>query len=108
MDNLEEKIMDVLNDPQKLGQIMDIAKGLGFSPEQEPIGEAPAFDPQMTGTVMNLLRQAGTQDGRQDALFHALMPYLQPNRQKKLQRALKVAKLSHLAGYALKNYSDQI
>lgn len=109
MENMEEKIMDVLNDPQKLESIMNVAKNLGFSPPGESAEEQPADpDPQMAGAIFELLQKANRPDGRQDALISALMPYLRPSRQKKLQRALRVAKLSHLAGFALKNYSDQL
>lgn len=108
MENMEEKIMDVLGDPEKLSQIMDIAKGLGFSP---PTDDAPASaepEPEMAGTIMGLLQKMNSPNGKQDALMHALMPYLRPSRQKKLQRALQVAKMSQIAGVALKNYSDHI
>lgn len=109
MENMEEKIMDVLSDPQKMEGIMNIVKNLGFSPPSESTEEqTPEPDPQMTGTILNLLQKANAPDGRQDALLHALMPYLRPSRQKKLQQALRVAKLSSLAGFALKNYSDQL
>lgn len=108
MENMEEKIMDVLGDPEKLGQIMDIARGLGFTP---PADDAPASaepEPELAGAIMGLLQKMNSPNGKQDALMHALMPYLRPNRQKKLQRALQVAKMSQIAGVALKNYSDQI
>ncbi len=101
MENMEEKIMDVLGDPAKMEQIMSIAKGLGFSPEQEEQEQPNA------GALLSLLQQTG-EDGRQDALFQALMPYLRPGRRKKLQQAMKIAKLSHLAGFALKNYVDEV
>lgn len=105
MENMESKIMDVLNDPEKLAEIMQIAQNLGFSPSAAE--EAPASDDSaMTGTLLRLLGSMQNTGGRQDALLGALMPYLKPQRQKKLRRAMQVAKLSHLAGYALKNYSD--
>lgn len=108
MENMENKIMEVLGDPEKLSQIMDIAKGLGFSPPEEEPPEQKAPEPEMAGTILGLLQKMNTTNGKQDALLHALMPYLQPSRQKKLQRALQVAKMSQIAGAALKNYSDQI
>lgn len=105
MENMEEKIMEVLGDPEKLEQIMGIAKNLGFSPsvEQEQETESP-----FSGDILNLLQQANAPDGQKEALFHAMMPYLRPDKQKKLRRAMKFAKLSHLAGFALKNYTEQL
>lgn len=98
MEEMEEKILGVLNDPEKMAQVMEMAKSLGFSPEDAPAQAADASAP-----VLELLRNAGTSDHRQAALMDALVPYLKPQRREKLQRALRLAKLSHLAGYALQN-----
>ena len=105
---MEEKIMDVLGDPEKLSQILDIAKGLGFSPPTEDVPTSADAEPELAGAIMGLLQKMNAPGGKQDALMHALMPFLQPHRQRKLQRALQVAKISQIAGAALKNYSDQI
>lgn len=107
MENMEEKIMEVLGDPEKMEQIIGLAKGLGFSPAQNDV---PAQEPdaQAAGTLLNLMQLANTADDRQQTLLQALMPYLKPSRQKKLQKAMRVAKLSHLAEFALKNYSDKL
>ena len=104
MENIESRIMEVLNDPEKLSEIMQIAQNLGFSPAAEEPG--PPDSGALTGSLLQLMSSMQSGGGRQDALFGALMPYLRPERQKKLRRAMQVAKLSHLAGYALKNYSE--
>ena len=110
MENMENKILEVLNDPEKMSEILQIAKGLGFPPQDEP-PEPPSeedCEPLPLGAMFQLLQQANHTDARQEALLQALMPYLKPERQKKLQRAIRVAKLTQLAGFALKNYSDQL
>ena len=107
MDNIEEKILDVINDPEKLEQIMGIAKGLGFTPPENDVSQEQHISTPPLEPFLNLL-QANHPDGKQEALFQALMPYLRPSRQKKLQRALKVAKISQLAGFALKNYAEEL
>ena len=93
MDDMEEKILGILRDPQQMEQIMAIAGNLGLSPE----GDAPSAPLPVT----ELLQQFGAPDDRQDALMHALAPYLKPQRRKRLERALRLAKLSHIAGFAL-------
>ena len=105
MENMENKILEVLNDPEKMSEILQIAKGMGFDPEQmsQPAEDAGGIP---TGELFRLLQQTNSTDTRQQALLQALMPYLKPERQKKLQRAMQVARLTHLAGYALKNYTD--
>ncbi|MBQ7565901.1 MAG: hypothetical protein IJT18_02175 [Oscillospiraceae bacterium] len=91
MDDMEGRIAEILNDPEKLGQVMEIAKGLGFPPPESAQDAAPnplaGFAP----------------DDRQAALLRAIAPYLRPDRQQRLRRALEVAKLSRLARLALQN-----
>lgn len=108
MENVENLLRSVLNDPEKLSEVMELAKGLGFPPPQEHEGAASdsAGEIPLAG-IMQLLQQNSFSDGRQDALMQALMPYLQPHRQQKLQKAMKLGKLSQLAVVALKNYQDQ-
>ena len=107
MESMEQKIMDVLNDPEKMADIIQLAKGLGISPPEDGPQQA-SEEPLSVGTMLQLLQNTGKSDARQEALLQALLPYLRPERQKKLQRALRVAKLTQLAGAALKSYSDQL
>ena len=104
MENLEEKIRDVLGDPDKMSSILSIAKNLGVSPGEEP----PQETSLPIGPLTELLEMANTADTKQDALVTALLPYLRPEKQKKLRRALRMAKLSQLAEFALKNYADRL
>ena len=105
MENMENKILEVLNNPEKMSEILQIAKGMGFDPEQQmPASEEGCGIP--TGELFRLLQQTNSTDTRQQALLQALMPYLKPERQKKLQRAMQVARLTNLAGYALKHYTE--
>ena len=88
MEDLEDKLLGILNNPQMMEQVMATAKSLGLSEEGSPPSE--------------LLQKVGG-DGRQEALIRALEPYLKPNRRKKLERAMRLAQLSHLAGFALQS-----
>lgn len=97
MEDMEEKILGVLRDPQQMEQIMAIAGNLGLTQEE---GDAPP--------VTELLQKFGAPDHRQEALMHALAPYLKPQRRKKLERALRLAKLSHLAGFALQHETGDL
>lgn len=103
MENLENAILDVLNDSEKMNEILAIAQNLGLGgesslPQQE--------DLQMAGTVMGILQDMQKSDPRQENLLHALLPYLDATRQKKLKRAMQIGKLSRLAGAALQHEKD--
>lgn len=95
MEDMENRILEILNDPQKMEQVMDVAKGLGLSPPEQTSGDGGGSPiPPVPA------------DSRQQALLQALEPYLRPERRRKLERALQMAKLSRLAQTALQGYSD--
>lgn len=110
MEELEEKIHAVLSDPAQMEQIMNMARALGLSgaaEAQERTDDTPSEPPQpsemMREPVAQLIRQAGKPDAREENLLNALKPFLKPSRREKIDRAMQVARLSHLAGYALRN-----
>lgn len=78
-------------------QIMDMAAALGVAPDGGPPPE------QLPEKISDALHHAQAIDRKQEALVHALLPYLQPGRQARLERAMQIARLSHLAGAALRS-----
>ena len=54
--------------------------------------------------MMQMMQQLQQTDTKQDALLCALKPYLSSERQSKLDKAMQLARLSRIAGFALKNY----
>lgn len=130
MEELEERIQAVLRDPQQMQEIFSIARSLGLelppqdgapgdtSPERTPAqppepGEAgkppvpPGLGGAITQPVAELLTQAGKLEKKQENLLNALKPFLKPGRREKIERAMQAARLSHLAGYALRSRRDQ-
>ena len=102
MENLESRIMEVLQDPSQMEQILNIAKSLGISGESEG---SSTLTPDI-GVITNLLQTGNRQEPRRDALLNALLPYLRPERQRRLEKAMRLAKLSNLAGFALQSLND--
>ena len=101
-EGLEEKLSQILNNPDSMAQIMSMAQSFGFQPEAEPSPPSSnLLDEEMMRSMMQLFRQVQQNDGRQEALLRALKPYLAPDRQEKLDRAVQLARLSHIAGFAL-------
>lgn len=95
MDELTAQLEKILNDPGSLSQIMTLATSLGIQPPNEL---NPEQAPKMAEQVNRLLSQNQEREQKQQALVRALLPYLQPRRQARLERAMQVAHLSHLAG----------
>ena len=95
MEDIGQTIQSILGDPQKMAELRKIADHLGLqdTPPAESAQEVPPDLPQLPQP-----------EPRQEALLQALMPYLHPSRRSRLERALRVAQLSMLAGAALQNY----
>lgn len=104
-EGLEDKLNQILNDPDSMAQILSMAKSFGVQPDQpsEPTAP-PLMDEGMMMGLMQLMQQAQHTDGKQEALLQALKPFLKPERQEKLDRAMQLSRISHLAGFALRNY----
>lgn len=117
--SLEQAIGAVLQDPQQLQKIFALAQSLGLSPPEAPAAPAappppeppkpaaaapPAEQtPEDRGSALRaLLQQAGKLDRRQENLLNALKPFLKPERREKVDRAMQAARISRLAGAALR------
>lgn len=112
-DGFEDKLNQILNDPDSMAKIMTLAQSLGGSsgekhastPSEPPRDPPPAPpDDAFVKGILRLMQQAQHTDKRQEALLCALKPYLLPERQAKIDEALKIAKLSQLASLAFQNY----
>jgi hypothetical protein len=98
MDQMEDKIGAILNNPQLMGQIMNMAQSLGNTPpqvQQEP-SPMPNFDPAMLQTISSMAGSSSI-DPNQQALLRALNPYLSGRKVEKLEKAMRAAKMARMA-----------
>jgi len=117
---LEEKLENILGNPQAMAQIMSLAQSLNLGgsgqPPQDPSPAPPAASPGGGGAGLGGLLGAlggldsGTLsaaagligqftdsgDDRRTALLAALRPYVREERYAKLDKAIQIAKLSRL------------
>ena len=104
MPEMEDKLGAILNNPQLMQQIMSMAQSLGESPPTQPppVQEPPSpppvpdIDPALIAKIMSLAGKTGI-DRNQQALLCALKPYLTEMRLKKLEKAMKAARLAGAA-----------
>lgn len=107
MNELEEKLGAILSDPGEMEKLSRLAAQLmgGESQEQsQPQAQAQGLGPEgaMLGKLAALM---GGGDGKdKSALLQALAPYLKPERQAKLKKALRVARMARLARLTLEEY----
>lgn len=100
MEDISEKLNQILSDPQQMSQIMELAQQLGGT-VQPSTPSAPAalpVNPEQLQKILSMLNSAGN---KEDALLCALQPYLSPEKADKLRRAVTAAKLSKIITLAL-------
>ena len=100
MDDLEAKLGSLLQDPQMMKQLSDLAKNLQLpipgEPQETAAPSIGGMDPQMLMQLSGLMGQAGI-DSNQKSLLSALTPYLTAQRIGKLEKAMRAAKMAKLA-----------
>ncbi len=105
MDSMEDKIGTLLNNPEMMQKIMSMAQALNSSAPEQPKetpkpSPIPDIDIGMLQKVSGLARQ-GNIDKEQQALLKALNPYLSRERIRKLENAMRAAKMAKIAALAL-------
>ena len=114
-------LQSVLSDPEQMAQITQLAKGLmdaqggegAPSPPEAPEGETspPAAGmPDFSQGEMKLFSALGKAfatgkgNSRSTGLLMAMRPYMKVEKQEKLDRAMKIARMVHVAGAVMKEY----
>lgn len=111
MEDMEQKLGAILNDPGIMEQLMSMAQSLSQPAEPTGAPEPPAAAPEnpaplpqldaaALGKLMGLAGQSGI-DANQRALLRALSPYLSRDRIHRLERAMRAAKAARLASSVL-------
>lgn len=106
MEEMEEKLGAILNNPQLMQQVMAMAQSLNQSPSQQTEKDSqkhndhnpfpPDIDLSMIQKLSGIAGQSGI-DREQKALLNALGPYLSRQRVEKLERAMRAAKMARMA-----------
>ncbi len=109
-EGVEEKLNQILNDPDSMARIFSLAQSFGMGgesrepqPSPPPEAQPVPLDEGMIFNMLRILQQMQRSDPAQDALLCALRPYLREDRQEKLDRAIQLARLSSLAKLAMGN-----
>lgn len=105
MSELEEKLNAMMSNPQLMQQIAAIAQNMGQNAQQphhqdDTFIPPPPADPQNIQAIVQAMGQNNA-DNHQLALLQALEPYLSPARIRKLERAMRAAKMAGAASVFL-------
>ena len=107
MDDFENKLGQILGNPEMMEKIMAMAQSFGGQetppppPQESPI---PEIDFAAIQKLTGLMGKAGV-DSDQKALLCALSPYISSTRIHKLEKAMRAAKLAGVATSFLGNSS---
>ena len=103
-------IQSVLSDPEQMARITQLAQGL-MGTQEEPGKAAPIQAAPPTGStlpegdrLLALLTKAmsgGAGKTRSTELLKAMRPYMKPEKQEKLDRAMKIARMARVAGVVM-------
>ena len=116
MAELDDKLNALLSDPNSMAQVMQLAQQLSGTfggdtqshsapppppppPQQKPSLDTSllgGLDPKIIGRFMPLLQEYGRTNSNTTQLLYALRPFLKPEKQDKIERAAKLARLIHL------------
>ena len=115
--DLSAQIGAILSDPGQMEKLTEMAKGLfgqmggGSDPGEteaalpESVGAVPAGDARFISALGKAFA-AGGGNSRSTALLVAMRPYMKPEKQQKLDRAMQIARMVHIAGAVMKQYGD--
>ena len=114
MSELEDKLCGILNSPEQMARIMQLAQSLSGEAggerrsEQPPRGEKEraedpfaGLDPKMIALLSRLSAELSGPSGK-EPLIAAIKPYLSRERGEKIDRAAKIARLAKIAQAALR------
>jgi len=108
MDEMEEKISEILGNPKMMQQIMAMAQSLGSNQEtrtthqdtSESSTPVSSIDPAFIAKLSGLAGSTSI-DQDQRALLIALKPYLSQERVVRLEKAMQAARIARIASVFL-------
>lgn len=110
MDELEEKINSVLNNPSELAKISKIASaimgGEDAQSEAQPQQQEADVDMGMLQQMLSSLRGGGKKSESRD-LLEAMKPFLAEKRRHKIDKAMKLARLASIAEIAVGGFGGE-
>lgn len=113
MSEFEDRINSILGDPAQMDKITKIAKSLMGGETAEPEERSGVDNPLAAlfgsdgeemaalGRISRALGAQSEQDREKTALLEAMKPYLSEKRRRKMDKAMKIARLTRIARAAM-------
>lgn len=115
MNDWEEKLNTLLSDPDAMAQVVNMAQTLSSQmggnslhssdnaapppPDAgNPFSQFSSIDPELLQRLIPVLKQMNRSESSETSAFlYALRPFLRPSRRDKVDRAVQLARMIHLA-----------
>ena len=121
MNEWEEKLNTLLSDPDAMSQVVNMAQALsaqmgGNAPQGKgnaapppqnaspppdagnPFSQLGSIDPELLQRLIPVIKQMNRPESSETSAFlYALRPFLKPSRRDKVDRAVQLARMIHLA-----------
>ena len=111
MSELEDRLGSILQSPEKMAQIMQLAKTFSAGSENKTPDAPPqaqdTIDPRMMAALMKLMRELSAPDSSAEVL-RAVEPYLCKDRRERVERAIRIARIAKLAGRAFSEMGENL
>ena len=101
MNELEDRINSVLNDPSQMEKLANIAKSIMGGSQSAEAPPAPDIDPALIARIGSIMSRGEIKSSKDKKLLEAMRPYLSEKRRSKMDKALKIAKLAGIAEIAM-------
>lgn len=107
MGELEDSLNQVLQNPEQMEKIANLAKSLMGGGAPEKSAEMPSLDPKMIQKISGLMNGDAVKDGKDRRLLDAMRPYLSEKRRSKMDKAMKLAKMARIASIAAEEFGGK-
>lgn len=104
MSELDDNLRRILNDPQAMREIREMAAAFQRGTdggEKSETEEPSGIDPEKLSRIMRIVGELG-RDGGDASLLYAIKPYLNQRRQAKFNEAVSVMRMARLIPYIKK------
>ena len=101
MNELEDRINSVLNDPSQMEKLANIAKSIMGGSQSAEVPSAPDIDPALIARIGSIMSRGESKSSKDKKLLEAMRPYLSEKRRSKMDKALRIAKLAGIAEIAM-------
>jgi hypothetical protein len=101
MDDLNQKLTEILNDPESMNRVREMAESILSDNAKKDEPEDPSFlgnlDGAELGNIMSIVSKLNQKnDDPRTALLAALKPHLSERRREKVDTAIKILRLLEL------------